>query len=56
MNDNTTRDLPFYKNLIRSFDEDKEALVSPSYIQAIATSRKSKKRYSSEHVKKELGI
>jgi len=42
--------------MIRSFDEDKEALASASYIKAIAKSRKSKKRYPSEQVKKELGI
>ena len=36
--------------------EDLEALSSDSFLKRIARSRASKKRYSSEEVKKELGI
>lgn len=39
-----------------SFLEDLEALSSESYLKRIAKSRASKKRYSLEEVKKELGL
>jgi PHD/YefM family antitoxin component YafN of YafNO toxin-antitoxin module len=39
-----------------SFLEDLEALSSETYLKRIAQSRASKKRYSMEEVKKELGL
>lgn len=36
--------------------EDMEALSSPRYISAIENARKDKKRYSSDEVKRDLGI
>ncbi len=38
------------------FLEDLEALASPSYLARIAKSRRQKKRYTMEEIKKELGF
>lgn len=38
------------------FMEDMEALSSPNYLRRIAASRRSKKSYSMEEIKKELGL
>jgi len=43
-------------NIWESLIEDMEALSSPSYLKAIASSRKSKRSYSSDVVKEMLGI
>lgn len=43
-------------NVWESFVEDLEALSSPSYIETIAASRASKKRFSAQDIKKELGL
>lgn len=44
------------QELWEDFLEDMEALSSPSYLADIAKSRKSRKRYTMEQIKKELGI
>lgn len=43
-------------NVWDSFLEDLEALASPEYIETIAKSRASKKRFSAEEIKKELDL
>lgn len=40
----------------QSLVEDLEALSSPAYLESITKARASKKRYSAEQIKKELGI
>lgn len=44
------------ENIWDSLTEDLEALSSPSYRAQIATARSDKKRYSSQQIKKELGV
>jgi len=43
-------------SLWESILEDMEAMASEQYQQDIAASRRSKKRYSSEEIEKELGL
>lgn len=44
------------QELWESYLEDLEALSSPNYLARIAKSRKQKKRFTMEQVKKELGL